>query len=235
VKTITAKTDIKYFIEDSFDTYYAHGLDVCVAELQDQILSQKVKTSLLEYCGEEYFLRLTSNAHLPFCDKLWALRTSNGNVIISTILQKRLKKHFAESIQKATDYVAGTDLDDVCNMIGKYIFSHALIYQPLLVIPEMKRLSRHREDRVIRSLGAGIDHAVKRGLNKEYTIQIFNILFSMADTQEKELRHTLGSAAKTIAQLHPDIIPGFKHLIEDPDEVPGWFRTKIKIGLNRNN
>lgn len=55
----------------------------------------------------------------------------------------------------------------------------------------------------------------------------------MANTSNKEIRQGIGWAAKTTAKFHPEIINNFKDQILQTEKVKTWFRTKIRIGLDR--
>ena len=149
--------------------------------------------------------------------------------------QKRLEDHYEESIQKATQYIADADIWYVCDIIGERVFGYSLLHQPEITIPVVQKLSNHPSNWVIRSLGAGIHYSIKKGLDKQNVNTLFQLLLSMANTKDKEIRQGIGWAAKTTARFHPEIIDQFETEIHNTEKVANWFRTKISIGLNRNN
>ncbi len=234
MRLITRKSEIKVLLEKCFAKYNQSGLNDFVTEIQHEILSNKVKFPILEYCGISIFETLPKNEHILFCDKIQSLKTEGGNVILGIMLQKRLPNHFDQSIDKATEYIADADIWYVCDIIGERVFGYSLLHQPNKTIPKIKKLSKHHTNWVIRSLGAGTHYAIKKGLDKNNVKKMFKILLSMANTKDKEIRQGVGWASKTTAKFHPDIIEYYKTDIENTEQVANWFRNKIEIGLNRN-
>ncbi|WP_185153703.1 DNA alkylation repair protein [Fulvivirga lutimaris] len=234
MKSITKKSELTPLLERCISTYNAEGLDACVALFNDLILTNKIKFPLLEYCAAFLFDHLPTEDLISFCDKVEPLKTIGGNVILGIILQKRLPDHFRESIDKATEYIAKAHIWYICDIIGERVYGYSLRHQPEITIPEIKRLSKHEANWVVRSLGAGAHYAIKKGLEKAHVAIVFKLLLSMANTKDKEIKQGVGWAAKTTAKFHPDLIEQYKSEIENTDKVEGWFRTKIKIGLDRN-
>ena len=235
MKLITKKSEIKEILEKCFEKYDQSGLESLVSEIHTSILSNKVKFPILEYCGETIYKTLPENQHILFCDNIQKLKTEGGNVLLGKILQKRLNSNFKQSIEKATEYIADADIWYVCDIIGERVYGYSLLHQPQKTILEIKKLSIHKNNWVIRSLGAGTHYAIKKGLDKSNVKTMFAILLSMANSKDKEIRQGVGWAGKTTAKFHPDIIKFYKSEIEDSEKVANWFRKKIEIGLNRNN
>lgn len=231
---ITKKSELTPLLEQCISTYNDGGLQACVSQFNDLILANKVRFPLLEYCAEVLFEQLPEQEHIPFCDKIEALKTEGGNVILGKLLQKRLPDHFRLSIDKATEYIAKAHVWYICDIIGERVYGYALRHQPRITIPEIERLSHHEANWVVRSLGAGAHYAIKKGLDKEHVSTIFKLLLSMANNRDKEIKQGIGWAAKTTAKFHPDLIEQYKSEIENTEKVARWFRTKIKIGLDRN-
>lgn len=235
MRLITKKSEIKELLESCFAIYNQNGLDSFVNIIHSEILANKVKFPILEYCGEAIYNTLPENQHIVFCDHIQQLKTEGGNVLLGIILQKRLESHFTQSIDKATEYIADADIWYVCDIIGERVFGYSLLNSPEKTIPEIKRLSNHKTNWVIRSLGAGTHYAIKKGLKEEHVKTMFEILLSMANTKDKEIRQGVGWASKTTAKFHPDIIKFYQKDIQNTELVANWFRKKIEIGLNRNN
>ena len=97
------------------------------------------------------------------------------------------KDHFQEAINKATEYTSKADIWYVCDIIGERVFGFALLHYLNKTIPEITRLSNHSNNYIIRSLGAGVHNAVRKGLDKQHVTTVFLILISMANTKDKEL------------------------------------------------
>ena len=234
MRLITKKSEIKELLEKCFIHYNQGGLDSLVSETHKHILSNKVKFPILEYCAETIYETLPENQHIPFCERIQSLKTEGGNVILGKVLQKRLDNNFKQSIEKATEYISQADVWYVCDIIGERVYGYALLNNPEKTIPQIKNLSKHSANWVVRALGAGVHYAIKKGLDKENVAMVFPILLSKANTKDKEIRQGVGWAAKTTAKFHPDIIEKFDKEIQSRDTVANWFRTKISIGLNRN-
>ncbi|KAA1245574.1 DNA alkylation repair protein [Aquimarina sp. RZ0] len=233
MRTITRKSEIKELLTKCLKRYQAEGINCLITEINQEILSHKVKFPLLEFCADKIYEVVAKNHHIPFCDKIQSLKTEGGNVLLGIILQKGLEKNFHQSIHKATQYIAEADIWYVCDIIGERVYGYSLLHQPDKTIPELKKLSMHPVHWVIRSLGAGTHYAIKKGLDKENVKTMFKILLSKADTNNKEVKQGIGWAAKTTAKFHPDIIEQYKFDIENTKQVANWFRIKIEIGLHR--
>lgn len=234
MRLITKKSELKEILEKCFVVYNQNDLDGFIKEVHSEILANKVKFPILEYCGETIYNTLPENQHIIFCDAIQHLKTEGGNVLLGIILQKRLENHFTQAIEKATEYIADADIWYVCDIIGERVFGFSLLHQPKKTISEIKKLSNHKTNWVIRSLGAGTHYAIKKGLEKEHVKTMFEILLSMANTKDKEIRQGVGWASKTTAKFHPDIIEFYQKDIQNTTLVANWFRKKIEIGLNRN-
>ncbi|MDO5977325.1 DNA alkylation repair protein [Flavivirga spongiicola] len=232
---VTRKSEIKIYLSNCIQAYHQKGITACLAELSNQILNRKVKFPLLEFCAHELSREIKENEQILLCDKIEALKTEGGNVILGIILQNRLEDHFEESLDKTTEYTSKADIWYVCDIIGERTYGYALRHYPKKTIPVMTKLSNHPKKWVIRSLGAGVHNAVRKGLDKQHVATVFLILISMANTQEKEIRQGVGWAAKTTARFHPDVIEQYHAEIHNQEKVANWFRRKIIIGLERHN
>ncbi len=232
---VTRKFEVKIYLDQCVLVYQTMGLTACVKELHIQVLKRKVRFPLLEYCAKTLYQKIPESEHIIFCDQIEALHTEGGNVILGMMLQIRLIDNFKQSIEKATEYVSNADVWYVCDIIGERVFGYALLNWPVKTIPEIKRLSNHPANWVIRSLGAGIHYAIKKGLDENNVKTVFRLLLSMANTKDKEIRQGVGWAAKTTAKFHPEIIDFFQKEIDNEEQVANWFRVKIDIGLKRNN
>lgn len=234
MKTITRKSDLKAPVAECLAAYRAGGVGDCVKVLHAEILSHKVKFPLLEFVAKELHRELPSEKHLELCDRVEALKTEGGNVILGMVLQCRLREHFHQSLEKATEYISQAHIWYICDIIGERVFGVALLRDPKRTLPKIEKLSHHPANWVVRSLGAGIHYAIKKGLEKEDVAAAFRILLSKASHKDKEIRQGIGWAAKTTAKFHPDLIEQFQDEINDPKLVANWFRSKIEIGLNRH-
>lgn len=234
MQVVTRKSEIKEYIGQCIEAYQKAGIAACLKELDSQVLKRKVKFPLLEFCGNVLYREVNEEEQIALCDKIEALKTEGGNVILGIILQNRLSTHFKQSMEKATEYISKADIWYVCDIIGERVYGYSLLTAPDRTIPQIKKLSKHSANWVVRALGAGTHYAIKKGLDDKNVVSVFPILLSMANTKDKEIRQGVGWAAKTTAKFHPKIIKCFEAKIQDQEKVANWFRTKVSIGLNRN-
>lgn len=234
MQSLTKKAEIKVQLEKCISSYRKSGVNACVTVLHNAILNKKVRFPLLEFCGRELYEVLSDRELLVFCDRVEALKTIGGNVIIGILLQRRLSNDFESSLKKATEYIAVADTWQVCDIIGERVFGHALLYHTHEALPKMKEMAQHPSNWVVRSLGAGFHNAIKWGLDAKDVNQLFRILLSLANHKDKEIKQGVGWAAKTTAKFHPKIITYFEEQIQNPKSTGNWFRTKVKIGLERH-
>ena len=234
MQIVTRKSEIKIYLDKVLQAYHSKGVSACVKELEKQILTKKVKFPLLEFCSHELYRTLQEKEHIEYCDEVEKLKTEGGNVILGILLQDRLTNHFHESLEKATEYISKATIWYVCDIIGERVYGFSLLHEPDKTIPEIKKLSQHPTNWVVRALGAGIHYSIKKGLNKKDVEVLFRILLSLANAKDKEIKQGIGWAAKTTAKFHPDIIKQFDREIQNPQTASSWFRKKIEIGLNRH-
>ncbi len=231
---ITRKSDIRIRLQECLQTYDEEGLIACCDVTYKTLLSHKVKFPLLEFCGEQFYEHLLEIDHIPFCDHIQSLKTEGGNVILGIMLQKRLDHHYEESIQKTTAYIADADMWYVCDIIGERVWGVSLLQTPEKTMAVIEAKTHHESHWVIRSLGAGIHYAIKKGLPKVYVKMLFDLLLTCANTTNKEIRQGIGWAAKTTAKFHPDIIRFRESELNNTQNVANWFRKKVAIGLERH-
>ena len=234
MESITKKSEIYIHLDNALAYYHADKISGLISFLRDNILNKKVKFPLLEHCGHFLFERVPGSKHIAICDGIHKLRTIGGNVIIGIILQDRLAKHYPESLEQAAKYISEANEWYVCDIIGERVFGFALLNHPQKTIIQIRELSTHTSTWVVRSLGAGIHYAVKKGLSTNAILPVFKILMAHARSKDRHIRQGIGWAAKTIAKFHPDIIKDLQEDIQDKELVENWFRNKIKIGLMRS-
>ena len=198
-------------------------------------MNKKIKFPLLEFCAHSLHEVIAYKEHIAFCDQIEAYKTEGGNVVLGIMLQDRLKKDFQESLEKASEYISKANAWYVCDIIGERVFGYSLLHDPIRTIPEIKKRMQHPSFWVVRSLGAGIHYAIKKGLDQSYVQTVFPLLLQKANNENKEIRQGIGWAAKTTAKFHPHIIQKHQTEIQNVGKTANWFRKKIDIGLKRNN
>ena len=234
MRVITRKSDIEQALTTCFKAYQAGNIETFVRSIHEHLLQAKIRFPLLEYCGEVIFCDLPHNEHLSFCDQLPVLKTIGGNVLIGIILQKRLPDQFNESFQKAAEYIDADHEWYVSDIIGERVYGYGLLKYPKQALPLLKKLSNHQSHMVVRAVGPGIHYATKKGLDKQWVEKAFRLLLEKANVKNHFEKKGLGWAAKTIAKFHPDIIENYLKQLNDKTNTGQWFRTKVRIGLERN-
>lgn len=232
MKVISRKSEVQPILEECISAYHTIGLHNCVQRINDQLLCNPVKFPLLEYCGYELFLAVRPEEHVNLCNAIEQLNTEGGNVLLGTILQRRLEDHFEASLEKAVDYISNATIWHAPDIIGERVFGVALLKMPDQTILKLKILFLHPSNWVIRSLGAGIHYAIKQGLREEHVQQLFTLLLKNARHPDKEVRQGVGWAAKTTAKFHPSLIELHAAEINNPTLVDNWFRTKVLSALH---
>ena len=233
MRIIRRKSEIRVLIGDCHTAYQASGLSALVRQVDQEILSNKVKFPLLEFTGKTIYDFLPEKERIPFCDQIEALKAEGGNVLLGIILQQRLHTHYEETIHKAIEYISRAHIWYVCDIIGERVWGIALLTYPEQTTVLIRQRMPIENRWVLRSFGAGIHYAIKKGLPKPQVAPLFELLLSQADSTDKEVRQGIGWAAKTTAKFHPEVIRFRESIIRNTDKVSPWFRAKIKIGLER--
>ncbi len=234
MKEISRKSEIKEELEQCFSLFEKGDIDSFVLAIHQRILNAKVKFPLLEYCGEKIVNRVRPEQHLSICEKLTGSQTIGENVLIGTILKLRLEHDFNEAINESIKYISESWDWYVSDIIGERVFGHAFLNYPGRMIDTFEKLKGHESKWVVRAIGSGCHNAIKWGLPKPEVEEAFKVLLSLSGAKDHHIRRGIGWAAKTTAKFHPDIIQKFEEEIHQK-EVGSWFRTKIKIGLNRHS
>ena len=199
--------------------------------LLSEILSHKVKFPLLEFCGAEIYARAPTYLHLTICEEISSLKTIGGDVIIAIILQKGMERDPTEAIKQAAKFIELSGTWHATDIIGERVFGWGLLHEFDAALTMLYKLKNSRNKWVVRSIGPGCHNAVKNGLDSRKTERLFDLLLSLADAKEYHIKTGIGWAAKTIAKFHPQMIEQYD--LENK-RVGQWFRTKVRIGIERN-
>ena len=200
-------------------------------ELHVHLLSSKVKFPLLEYCGEELYQRIPLTLHEDLCEEISALKTIGGDVIIAQILSRHLNGNVQKIFSKAAYFISLSGTWHATDIIGERVFGQGLLHHFDAAFVALSELKFSDNKWIVRSIGPGCHNAVKNGLGQANVKKLFDLLLSLADAKEYHIKTGIGWAAKTIAKFHPEVID-----IADLENknVGQWFRTKVRIGLERN-
>lgn len=214
--------------------YQNEGLNALVKALHQEVLVQKIRFPLLERCASLLFDAIPSDDQIALCDAIADLKTMGGNVLLGIILQKRLETHFEESMAKSIEYIAQGAEWYVCDIIGERVYGVSLLQNTAPTMRVLRKMASDPDQWVARSIGPDCHYALKKGLPKADALIVFELLLSMASVKNKEVKQGVGWAAKTTAKFHPDIIAKYRAQIDDTTQTGQWFRTKVRIGLERN-
>jgi len=231
---ITRVGEVQAATEICLQRYENGKIDTLAKALLQEVLLKKIRFPLLERCASLLFEAIPSNKQIDLCDAIAALKTMGGNVLIGIILQKRLPDHFDESMAKCREYIALGAEWYVCDIIGERVYGVSLLQNPASTLQILRELASDDDQWVARSIGPGCHYAIKKGLPKADVVSVFELLLSMARVKNKEVKQGVGWAAKTTAKFHPDIIARYRAQIDDTTQTGQWFRTKVRIGLERN-
>lgn len=230
---LNRKSEIRSILAVLYDTYQMRGLESFCTAFHEKLLLQKVKFPLLEFAAEETYKQLEESEHLPFCQHITAHQTMGGNVVVAIILKERIPNHLKESFAEAASFIAQGQEWYVSDIIGERVFGNGILQCPAEALERLAQLREHESIWVVRSIGAGSHLATKRGINEEIATKVFQLLLSLADSKEHQVRKGIGWAAKTMARFHPDIIEIHRKEIA-AESVGNWFRRKVNIGLERH-
>jgi len=117
----TRKGQVQQQLEPCLLKYKKSGLEPAVTLIHQNILLQKIKFPLLEYCASEILNHFKEQDHIPFCDQIEQFKTFGGDVLIGKILQLKLTNHFDLAIDKAKEYISLTYSWHACDIIGELI------------------------------------------------------------------------------------------------------------------
>lgn len=233
-KIFTRKGEVTDQLTPCLEAYNSSGIKAAAELCNDRLLTQKIKFPLLEYCAREFIQTIQASDQIAFCDLIETYKTIGGHVLLGIILRNRLADYYEESLFKAKEYISKTDSWHACDTIGERVFGWSMLHTPKKTLPELKRIANHENQWVARSAGAGMHNAIYNGLAAEHVERLFQILLSLGNSKNKEIKQGVGWAAKTTAKFHPEIIKKHRTAIDDVAAVGQWFRTKVKIGLARN-
>lgn len=230
---LTRKSEIRSILAVLHDIYQGRGLESFCLAFHKKLLLQKVKFPLLEFAAGETYKQLEESEHLPFCKHIAAHQTMGGNVVVAIVLKERIANHLEESFSAAAQFIAQGQEWYVSDIIGERVFGNGILQFPEEALLKLTQLRKHESIWVVRSIGAGCHLATKRGINKAVAAEVFQLLLSLADNKEHQIRKGIGWAAKTMARFHPDIIELHRTEIA-AESVGNWFRRKVNIGLERH-
>lgn len=229
---ITRKPEICERVDKCVAIYKKNGLECFASAIHQQILVEKVKFPLLEYAARELFEFIPSEKQIALCDAIEAFNTVGGNVILGIILQLRLHENLEESFQKAAQYISNSEEWYVSDLIGERVFGFALLSYSEKALSLLRSYANHENNMVQRSTGAGMHYAIKKGLRKEFTKPVFELLLSKSSIKDYQAKRGIGWAAKTMSKFHPEMVSEYAEQIADKT-TGRWFQTKVNIGLAR--
>lgn len=230
---ITSKTVVNDIVMKSLEILKIKGQDEFLTALHNELLKKKIRFPLLEFAAARIMDAVPLAQQIELTDPIIELRTIGSQVLAGIALQRRLGVDFEGSIAKACSYIQYGNEWYVCDIIGERVLGYALLTKPEDTTPILKRLAKHEDKWIVRTVGVATHYAVKKGLDKHFVESVFQILLTCTNTTDFHTKKGIGWGAKTVARFHPDIISRYTSQIVDPT-TKQWFRTKINIGLLRN-
>lgn len=109
MKKFLKKSEIQDLVKHCILKYQSESLGSCIQSVHISILSNKIKFPLLEFVATELFQHIKSVDQLSFLNQIQLRKTIGGNVLTGIMLQKRLKKHFKQTIHKTTEFISAAD------------------------------------------------------------------------------------------------------------------------------
>lgn len=233
MEKINSKAVVTHIMAKTLEILQNKGQDQFISALHDNLLKKKVRFPLLEYAAQQITMILPPDQHIALTDRIIELREIGSHVLAGIILQARLSYDFDHAIEKACGYIQYGNEWYVCDIIGERVLGYALLTDPQRTIPILKQLALHENKWIVRAVGVATHYAVKKGLDRSFVDLIFQLLLTCSDTTDFHTKKGIGWGAKTIARFHPHLIVQYQQQILAPT-TRQWFRTKINIGLLRN-
>lgn len=231
-EVIHSKATGSKLLQSAFSKAGTSNIKLLAKEVNNILLTEKIKFPVLEHCGVELYKTLNPKDHIAFADFLTEPKEMGSWVVVGKLLQCRQEEHFDESLNKAAEYIIAGNEWYVCDIVGERVMGHGLLTYPDKIIPMLKRFTNHKDKWIVRSIGVAAHYATKKGLQMPHIETIFKLLLSQANTTDFHTKKGIGWGAKTIAKRHPELIKKYHSQIFENPEVKRWFITKINIGLN---
>lgn len=231
VTIITSKSGLKALTEMVKHDLTKSETDF-IRSVHNHILKQKIRFPLLEFATKEIFNSIEQKEHFRLTDKIIELDEIGSYVIAGMVVQNHLKINNEEAIEKAIQYIIKGNKWYVCDIIGERVMGVCLLKTPEFMLPKLQEMAKNKNPWIVRCIGVAAHYAIKKGLEKQYVYQLFEILLHLGQETDFHIKKGIGWGAKTTAKFYPDIIADYGEQIES---LTGqWFKTKIKIGLSRS-
>jgi hypothetical protein len=230
MQSITRKQEIRQIIA-SIDKSTA---DSWTDSIQQKLFSHKIRFPLLEFAAREIYPQLSKTERFIFLEKLPDTRMPGSYVFAGIFLQWYLDEDYEDAIRRSVSYMITGNEWYVCDIIGERVQGHALLTQPEKTMDTLKKLAVHPDKWVVRSVGVAAHYAIKKGLPEEYVKPVFELLLSLAGSKDLHTKKGIGWAAKTAVKFYPGLAEEYAGAIYRNPEVKQWFKTKIRIGLDRS-
>jgi hypothetical protein len=233
MKSITKKSEIELTITRSREIYFKQGISRCVDQINQELLSCKIRFPLLEYSADLIIEFIAESEIVAFCQEIMLKHQIGGNVLIGRIMWLNLHDFIQPTMRKAGELIAQGREWYVSDIIGERVFGNALLMNSDQAIDILMELANHPNSLVKRSIGAGVHLALKRGLDEESAEKAFLILLKLSSSSDYQVKRGIGWAAKTTARFYPNLIERHKNKILGPT-TGRWFSSKVELGLARN-
>jgi hypothetical protein len=237
LRIINSKAEVKAVLNELLKQNSRWDSQQTISFIHDHLLKKKVRFPVLEYFTELIFLIIPVKEQKGFLQKIIDLDEIGSYTIAGKFLQFQLMNEvpYKDVFKNAEAFIIQGDKWYVCDIIGERVFGHALLTSPKETMLHLKKLKSIKNTWMIRSIGVAAHYAVKKGLDKKSVDELFQLLLSLSSASDFHIKKGIGWGAKTIAKFHPAVIKKYHGEVYENAEVKQWFKTKIKIGLSRNN
>jgi 3-methyladenine DNA glycosylase AlkD len=223
--TIHSKATTEALLQNAIGKAGLQDMKQLADAVNKEILTKKIKFPALEHCAKQLHKQLSAEKTYLFVDELIKPKTIGCWVLVGILLQLRLKDKFAESVNKACDYIIEGNEWYVCDIVGERVMGYGLLKYPHTMLPLLPQLAAHPDKWIVRTVGVAAHYATKKGMQTPHAEEVFKLLLSLANTTDFHTKKGIGWGAKTISKFHPQII-------FDNPQVKRCFITKVNIGIN---
>ena len=199
--------------------------------LESDVLSHKIKFPLLEYLSRQLAKEIDQKGQGKIMDWLSAKAFIGSFPMIGKLLQLQLTNGLGQIYEKAIHYIVKGDEWYACDIIAERVFGEGTLVDFETSFTLLERMGEHSSPWIQRSIGIAGHYATKKGLEKEKTGKLFQLMLGHGHKKQLYIKKGIGWAAKTIAKHHPDIIEAHAPEIQRRPQLSQWFLRKIDIGL----
>lgn len=232
-RQITRKSEVAKIVVELRKILNADGRNAFLEALQRDLLAHKVKFPLAEFAARSLMDDFQPGQYAWLVGEAVQERTIPGYVFSAAILQERLSSELRWCFRQAEAIIIRGDQWYVCDITSERVFGHGLLVEFARALPIISSNGSHASLWMQRSVGVAVHYAVKKGLGRDESNQLFGLLQPLAQRGDYYVKKGVGWGLKTIARYHPDLVqPVLEDILTDPD-VNSWNKKKLQMGLSQ--